>query len=233
MTQATFQPKKLDPQGQLVGTYDLTPTKVVCVGRNYADHAKELNNPVPTSPILFIKPTNTLVDLQGDIAIPLAKGECHHELEIALLITSRLCHAGADESLSAIGGVGLALDLTLRDLQAQLKSKAHPWERAKAFDGACPLSGFIETDQLSPIDWNNLTIKMTKNDQVAQQGNSKNMLFPIARLLSEISQNFTLFPGDIVLTGTPEGVAALTPGDRLELFLRDVSMAQAQVVAAV
>src|SRR5690606_22522641 len=124
-------------------TLDLPVGKAVCDGRNYAEHAKELNNPVPTSPILFMKPSTAIVALADGFAIPQDQGECHHELELAVLIGKPLKNASEAEVRNAILGYGIGLDLTLRDLQNRLKEKSHPWEVAKAFDGANPLSGFI------------------------------------------------------------------------------------------
>lgn len=196
---------------------DLPVGKVVCVGRNYADHAKELNNPVPTEPILFIKPTTAVVPLVPSFSIPAGRGECHHETEIALLIGKQLSHADAKDVRSAIVGVGIGLDLTLRDLQAKLKEKGHPWELAKSFDGACPLSPFVAVAEFS--DFADLSVSLSVNGERRQQGNSAHMLFPILELVALISQTFTLTPGDVVLTGTPSGVAPLKPQDQLEVML--------------
>lgn len=191
-------------------------TKVVCVGRNYREHAEELNNPIPNEPLLFIKSSNTLVDLEQPILLPKGQGSCHHELEIALLVGERL-DASSQNYLSAIQGVALALDLTLRDLQASLKSKGHPWERAKSFDGACPISHFVSLSPISELA--NLQFSMTNNGKLVQQGCSQQMIFGIKSLLHSITACFTLYPGDIVLTGTPKGVAELSSGDQLSLDL--------------
>ncbi|GAB3376731.1 fumarylacetoacetate hydrolase family protein [Spongiibacter taiwanensis] len=193
---------------------NLTPGKVVCVGRNYAEHAKELNNPIPSSPLLFMKPASALAELGEPLQIPWGLGTCHHELELALLIGRPLKGADAAEVMSAVVGYGLALDLTLRDLQSSLKSKGHPWERAKAFDGACPLSGFLPAGAVT--DWRGLQLRLRRNGQPQQQGNCRDMLFPLDELLSNISQTFTLSPGDVVITGTPPGVGPLYPGDVLK-----------------
>lgn len=198
--------------------------KVVCVGRNYAEHAKELNNPVPETPILFIKPASSAVVMEGNIDIPKEQGSVHHELEIAILIGEPLCNASEEEVDASIAGIGLALDLTLRDVQSQLKAKGHPWERAKAFDGACPLSEFIEANEF--IDLNNIELKLSKNGDMQQQGSSADMLFPILPLIAEMSRHFTLSPGDVVITGTPAGVGPIEAGDSLvaELRVGDVDL---------
>ena len=201
--------------------------KVVCVGRNYADHAKELNNPVPSAPILFIKPASAVVPFAGEIGLPQAKGECHHELELALLIGKTLTAVTPAEAVNGIAGYGLALDLTLRELQTQLKAKGHPWEVAKSFDGACPLSEFITTSELKEPQ--QAQLQLLVNDQLRQDGNTRDMLTPIPALVSYISEHFTLRPGDIVLTGTPAGVGPLVDGDLLEARLNGQQMATARV----
>ncbi|MFT5888378.1 MAG: 2-keto-4-pentenoate hydratase/2-oxohepta-3-ene-1,7-dioic acid hydratase in catechol pathway [Zhongshania sp.] len=189
------------------------PGKLVCVGRNYAEHVKELGNEMPDAPLLFMKPATAMVAMAEPLALPAGDGSCHHELELALLIAQPLRQAGPEECRAAIAGIGLALDLTLRDLQAELKKKGHPWERAKAFDGASPLSRFIPFDP--DLDFAQLNLRLSRNGGVQQQGRCADMLFSVEALLSEISQSFSLMPGDVVLTGTPAGVGPLYSGDQL------------------
>lgn len=190
--------------------------KIVCVGRNYADHAKEMNSPVPKEPILFIKPASTLVPFTGDIRIPKHLGSVHHELEIALLVGKTLKNADQQTVMDSIAGIGLGLDLTLRDLQKTLKEKGHPWERAKAFDDACPLSDFMSLDNVSDVlNEQAITFDLIKNGNIQQQGNSAEMIFSMVELCCTISQFFTLEKGDIILTGTPSGVGELNAGDQL------------------
>lgn len=192
--------------------------KVVCVGRNYAEHARELNNPVPSEPLLFIKPATSVVTLADEIQLPRGWGQVHYETEIALLIGAPLSGVvSSDEASTAIAGVGLALDLTLRELQDQLKSNGHPWERAKAFDGACPLSSFVPTEQAPAL--NALPLQLHINGELRQDGNSADMITPIITLLQHIAGVFTLLPGDVVITGTPAGVGVLQPGDQLQLSI--------------
>ena len=190
--------------------------KVVCVGRNYAEHAKELNNLVPSEPVLFIKPSTALTSLDGPVAIPTAWGACHFETEMTLLIGQRLANCTEQQAAEAIVGIGIALDLTLRDLQSELKQKSLPWEKAKSFDGACPTSTFIKVPVL---ELQNQQIQLRQNGELKQDGNSSDMLTPVLPLLAYISQFFTLQPGDIVLTGTPAGVGPLALGDELQLSL--------------
>jgi 2-keto-4-pentenoate hydratase/2-oxohepta-3-ene-1,7-dioic acid hydratase in catechol pathway len=198
--------------------------KVVCVGRNYAAHAKELKNPIPSEPILFIKPATSAVLLAPTFSIPQDQGSVHHELEIAILIGQSLKNASEEQVVESIAGIGLGLDLTLRDVQARLKEKGHPWELAKSFDGACPLTDFISVDELSkdPFsknDWQNIALRLEKNGQLQQQGSSADMLFAILPLIAHMSNHFSLQPGDVILTGTPAGVGPLEIGDSLLLEL--------------
>ncbi|MDX9873287.1 MAG: fumarylacetoacetate hydrolase family protein [Spongiibacteraceae bacterium] len=186
--------------------------KIVCVGRNFAAHAAELNNPLPEVPLLFIKPATAAADIHQPIAIPDGLGSVHHELEITVLIGAPLTRADRASAASAIAGIGLALDLTLRDVQDQLKRDGHPWERAKAFDGAFPMSEFVTADG---VDLRNLSLRLWRNGALAQEGNSNQMLFPILDLVTTISHTFSLMPGDVVATGTPAGVGPLTRGDQL------------------
>jgi len=189
--------------------------KVVCVGRNYAEHAQELNNPIPSEPILFIKPESSVVSMDGAFTIP--ESDCHYETEIAVLIGKTLCNANEQTASESIVGLGLALDLTKRSLQSKLKENGHPWEKAKSFDGACPLSRFVPRSEFS--DLATLSFTLDINGERKQDGNSADMLTPIVPLLVHISQHFTLKPGDIVLTGTPKGVGELLKGDKLLLNL--------------
>ncbi|WP_110685875.1 fumarylacetoacetate hydrolase family protein [Salinicola aestuarinus] len=191
--------------------------KILCVGRNYAEHARELNNPVPTSPILFIKPSTSAVALEDPIESQFTYGEVHFETELALLIGERMSQVSAEASVSGIAGVGLALDLTLRDVQSALKEKGHPWERAKSFDGACPLSRFVPVPK--DVDWRALGFQLDIDGQRQQTGDTGDMLFDIPALLEEMTRTFTLEPGDVVLTGTPAGVGALPRNAELSLSL--------------
>lgn len=191
--------------------------KIVCIGRNYADHAKELDNPVPSEPLLFIKPATSAVSFDEPLEAPFSRGEVHYEAELALLIGETLTHATTDEAERAIVGIGLALDLTLRDVQTRLKEKGHPWEIAKAFDGACPLSDFLPLSRVP--NWNALSFELEIDGELRQHGEGSDMLFPIPMLVSEMSQHFTLEPGDVILTGTPQGVGELPRGARLHLTL--------------
>ncbi|MDH4563536.1 fumarylacetoacetate hydrolase family protein [Pseudomonas sp. BN411] len=203
--------------------------KVVCVGRNYAEHAKELNNPVPTEPLLFIKPGSCTVPLAGGFSIPQDRGAVHYEAEIAVLIGKPLSrHPDAEEVRDAISGFAPALDLTLRDVQAKLKEKGLPWEIAKSFDGACVLAPFVPGDAPEGLD--DIGIRLTINGEVRQDGNSRDMLNPILPLIQHMAGHFSLQPGDVILTGTPVGVGPLNQGDALVLELVGHSSFESRVL---
>lgn len=211
-------------QNQLI---DLPLGKVVCVGRNYADHAKELGNEVPDAPILFIKPSTSVVALEDGFTIPSDQGSVHHEAEIALLISKQTKNISSDQAWEHISHVGLALDLTLRDVQSKLKEKSHPWEIAKAFDGACPLSKWIEKDKI--LNQDSIAIQLGKNGELKQNGNSTQMITSIPDLVAYMSNIFTLMPGDVILTGTPAGVGPLDKGDELRAILDDQFVFESRV----
>lgn len=203
-------------QNQLI---DLPLGKVVCVGRNYAEHAKELGNEVPKAPILFIKPSTSVVELEKPLSIPQDQGSVHHEAEIALLISKDAKNISADNAWDYVSHAGLALDLTLRDVQSKLKEKSHPWEIAKGFDGACPLSNWLPVEELKDKDC--ISIQLEKNGELKQQGDSTQMITSIPALIAYMSNIFTLKAGDVILTGTPAGVGPLESGDELNAMLDD------------
>ena len=201
--------------------------KIVCIGRNYAEHARELNNPVPDEPLLFIKPSTAAVHITRPLDYPRDRGDVHFETELAVLIGRPLANASATEAEAAILGYGLALDLTLRDVQSKLKEKGQPWERAKAFDGACPLSPFVSVDKLRR---DHLTFTLDIDGQRQQTGDTREMLNAIVPLIAHMSSQFTLLPGDVVLTGTPKGVGPLASGQTLSLELDDVLFVETTVL---
>lgn len=202
--------------------------KIVCVGRNYAAHAAELNNPVPDSPLLFIKPSTAACDLTKPLCIPDGQGSVHFETELAILIGKPLSRATPEKVPNAIAGWGLALDLTLRDLQGELKEKGHPWERAKAFDGACPLSPLLPADRLDASDPIHFTLDV--DGERRQSGDTSQMLTPIPALIAHMSHAFTLQPGDVILTGTPAGVGEMASGQNLRLELENQLTVETRVV---
>jgi 5-carboxymethyl-2-hydroxymuconate isomerase len=185
--------------------------KIVCLARNYAEHAKELGNETPAAPVLFMKPATSVISDGETVVIPAYSQECHYEVELAVLIGKQACKVAADTALEHVAGYGVAIDMTLRDVQNGLKAKGLPWEIAKGFDTACPLSDFVPAAAVS--DPHNLTLKLAVNNESRQNGCSSDMINRVPQIISHISGIFTLEPGDIILTGTPAGVGQVKAGD--------------------
>ena len=199
------------------------PSKMVCVARNYAEHAKEMGNPVPEDPVLFFKPATSVIGPGEPIPLPAGAGRVDHEAELAVVI-GRLCRrANEEEAMSAVLGFTCANDVTSRDWQ---KSDVQ-WARAKGSDGFGPIGPWIETE-LDPSD---LEVVARVNGELRQKGRTSEMTLTPARLVSHISQTITLLPGDIVLTGTPPGVSALSPGDTVEIEIEGIGVLENPVVA--
>lgn len=192
------------------------PSKIVCIGRNYAAHAAELGNIVPEDPILFLKPPSSLLSSGSPIVLPSGIGSVHHEVELGVVIGKRLRQARAAETPRAIRGWVLAIDLTARDLQDDAKKNGRPWTIAKGYDGFCPCSNELPATEVDPRD---AELELRVDGTVRQQGNTKQMVWTIPDLLAYISNIMTLEPGDLVLTGTPEGVGPLAPGQVVEASL--------------
>ncbi|WP_110950503.1 fumarylacetoacetate hydrolase family protein [Pseudomonas bohemica] len=202
--------------------------KVVCIGRNYAEHAKELDNPVPTEPLLFIKPGSCVVEIEGGFSIPQDRGSVHYEAEIVVLIGKSLSkNPGREEVLDAISGFAPGLDLTLRDVQSKLKEKGLPWEIAKSFDGAAVIAPFVSADAYP--DLTDISIRLTVNGEVRQDGNSSQMLNPIVPMIQHMASQFSLQAGDVIMTGTPAGVGPFNVGDRIVLELPGKSRFESDV----
>jgi 2-keto-4-pentenoate hydratase/2-oxohepta-3-ene-1,7-dioic acid hydratase in catechol pathway len=193
------------------------PSKIVCVGRNYRAHAKELGHDVPSEPLLFMKPPTALCGHDHEIDSPPSSQRVDYEGEIAIVIGRSLHRATQEEAKAAIYGVTCANDVTARDLQ----KKDVQFTRAKGFDTFCPCGPWIESD-IGPLD--SLSVRTKVNGAVRQQATAADMIFPIAELLSFISHVMTLCPGDLVLTGTPEGVAPMSPGDVVEVEVEGVGI---------
>ncbi len=188
--------------------------KILCVTRNYRAHAAELNNEPPAQPVFFLKPASSIIS-QGETAvIPPCSRNCQHEVELAVLIGKWGKNIAPETALSHVAGYGIGIDLTLRDLQGDLKAKGLPWSMAKGFDTSCPLSDFVPAAQIP--DPQALGLSLYVNDELRQQGNSAEMIHSIPDLISAASAIFSLEEGDILLTGTPAGVGPLVSGDRLK-----------------
>ncbi|WP_029913596.1 fumarylacetoacetate hydrolase family protein [Pelobacter seleniigenes] len=199
---------QVQPEGS-TDTYTLG--KVVCIGRNYFDHIKELDNEIPEQPVLFIKPATSIIGEGGRIEIPPGSADCHHELELAVLIGKTAKKIAEQDAMSCVAGYGIGIDLTLRDIQSNQKKKGLPWEIAKGFDTSCPLSHFVAASRID--DPHDLQMTLTVNGEVRQDGSSALMMRKIPQIISAASEYFTLLPGDIVLTGTPAGVSQIKSGD--------------------
>ncbi len=203
-----------DHQGQAI---ELPVGKVICIGQNYLDHIQEMNSKTAPDALFFMKPSTALVPLAPSFCIPATRGAVHNETELAVLIKAPLKKVAPEAVASAIWGYSLALDLTLRDVQGQLKQLGRPWEIAKAFDGSCPIAGFVPQHLIA--DPQALKFSLQVNNEYRQQGNTELMIRSVYQMISEMSQHFTLMPGDIVLTGTPAGVGPLQGNDQLLLTL--------------
>lgn len=201
---------------QLPGLPHLNIGSIFCIGRNYVAHARELDNDVPDQPMVFLKPVSSIT-FEGPILLPPQSNEVHHEVELVVAIEKGGKDITRDEALSHVGGYGVGIDLTARDIQARAKEKGHPWSVAKGFDTFAPLSHFIPGDQVT--DPQNLGLSLTVNDRMRQQSNTRLMIFPVADLIRYLSTIFTLRPGDLIFTGTPEGVSPLHSGDHIEAAL--------------
>jgi 2-keto-4-pentenoate hydratase/2-oxohepta-3-ene-1,7-dioic acid hydratase in catechol pathway len=189
----------------------VTPSKIICVGRNYREHAKELGNEIPTEPLLFFKPPSSLLNPGGVVRLPVASARVDFEGELALVIGKRAHRLKPDADWRAVvRGVTLADDISARDLQ----KKDVQWARAKGFDTFCPV-GPLVSDELDPVA--GVTIETRVNGELRQQGSTTDFIFSIPELLSFITAAFTLEPGDLILTGTPSGVGPLKAGDRVEV----------------
>ncbi|MGC6479459.1 MAG: fumarylacetoacetate hydrolase family protein [Flavobacteriaceae bacterium] len=201
--------------------------KIICVGRNYRDHAAELNNPVPKEPVIFIKPDSALLQKNMPFFIPPFSKDIHYELEVVIRIHRIGKHIQSKFAHKYYDQVGLGIDFTARDLQQQLKSKGLPWERAKSFDGAAYVSPFLKLSEVEDVSA--LDFSLTKNGTTVQQGNTRDMLWGVDELIAYISQYFTLKIGDLIFTGTPAGVGPVQEDDRLEGFIGERSMFQLKI----
>jgi len=202
--------------------------KIVCVGRNYAEHAKELGNEIPVKPVLFLKPASALIYSGGEIIHPDFGNELHHEVELVLLIGETIKKVNKAQSENAIIGYGVGLDMTLRDIQDGLKKKGHPWTLAKCFDTSAVISDFVLKKDYQLKSDEKLELKV--NGQVKQSDTLKSMIFNPAEIVEYISSVMTLEKGDLIFTGTPAGVSRVNRGDKLEAKLGEVAELVCEVV---
>jgi 2-keto-4-pentenoate hydratase/2-oxohepta-3-ene-1,7-dioic acid hydratase in catechol pathway len=196
--------------------------KIICIGRNYSDHIKELSNERPVNPVVFLKPDSSIISKNQDFIIPTFSNDIHHEVEIILKIKKVGKHIERSFANKYYDELGLGIDFTARDLQFKLKEKGHPWEKSKAFDNSCMVGEFIKKEKLE--DLNNINFSLEKNNQIVQKGNSSEMLWSFDELIEYVSQYFTLKIGDLIFTGTPSGVSKVNSGDLLEGFIETQKM---------
>lgn len=196
--------------------------KIICIGRNYAEHAKELNNAVPTEPVFFMKPDTALILNGQPFYHPDFSNDIHHEIELVLVI----CKTGKniDEKFASkyYNKIGLGIDFTARDLQNKAKEKGLPWEKAKAFDGSAPLGESVDVSTIKDV--NDINFHLEINGKTVQQGNTKDLLFSFDKIIAYISRYITLKTGDLIYTGTPAGVGKVNIGDKLEGFMEGNKM---------
>jgi 5-carboxymethyl-2-hydroxymuconate isomerase len=213
---------------KILGTDQEFPIgKILCIGRNYVEHILELGNETPEAPVIFMKPASAVIHDGEEIVIPPYARDCHHEAELALLIGREGKNIPAERAMEHIAGYGVAIDLTLRDVQAELKKKGLPWEIAKGFDTACPLSDFVPA--VNVADPQNLQIRLAVNGNVRQDSSTALMIHAIPEIISHMSGIFTLEPGDVILTGTPAGVGPLASGDSIVVEIPEVGSLRVSV----
>jgi 2-keto-4-pentenoate hydratase/2-oxohepta-3-ene-1,7-dioic acid hydratase in catechol pathway len=193
--------------------------KIICVGRNYADHIKELDNQRPEEPVLFMKPDSAIILKNNPFIIPTFSSDIHYEVELLVKINKIGKHISREFATDYYEEIGLGIDFTARDLQAKLKEKGLPWERAKGFDGSAMIGQFVHKQTLGDLE--KLNFSLQKNKEIVQKGNTADMLWKIDALIEYISKYFTLKIGDIIFTGTPSGVGPVTHGDQLVGFVKN------------
>ncbi|EDP95443.1 fumarylacetoacetate hydrolase family protein [Kordia algicida OT-1] len=191
--------------------------KIICIGRNYTEHIAELENEKPADPVIFMKSDTSILIKKQPFFIPDFSKEIHHEVEVLVKINKLGKYIDQKFAHKYYNEISVGIDFTARDLQSKLKAKGLPWEKAKAFDGSAVVGKWISKDQFT--DLNDLNFKLEKNDEIVQQGNTKQMLWKIDELIAYVSQYFTLKIGDIIFTGTPAGVGKVHADDRLTGYL--------------
>lgn len=201
--------------------------KIICIGRNYADHISELNNERPSEPVIFMKPDSAILLKQHPFVIPEFSDDVHHEVEILVKINKVGKYIDAKFAHKYYDEIGLGIDFTARDLQSKLKEKGLPWEIAKAFDGSAVISDFLSIKEFDSLE--NINFELRCNSEIVQKGNTNQMLWKIDEIIAYVSQYFTLKKGDIIFTGTPSGVAKVHPNDILEGFIENKQLFKIQI----
>lgn len=193
--------------------------KIICIGRNYVEHAKELSNPVPKKPVFFLKPDTALLQKNNPFFYPSFSEDVHYEVELVLRICKNGRHIDEKFAKNYYDEIGIGIDFTARDIQSECKKKGLPWEIAKAFDQSAPIGKFIKTSQIA--DFNNINFTLKINNEVRQHGNSNDMIFSFNQIIAYVSKFITLREGDYIYTGTPEGVGPVQIDDHFEAFIED------------
>ena len=196
--------------------------KIICIGRNYIDHIKELSNLKPLNPVVFLKPDSSVIAKNQNFIIPSFSTEIHHEVELVVKINKVGKHIDKFFSHKYYDEIGLGIDFTARDIQSNLKEKGHPWEKSKAFDNSCMVGNFLKKEKLEDVS--KIEFSLKKNNELVQSGCSNDMLWKIDELISYVSQYFTLKTGDLIFTGTPSGVSKVVSGDILEGYISSIKM---------
>ena len=196
--------------------------KIICIGRNYIDHIKELSNQKPMNPVVFLKPDSSVIAKTQNFIIPSFSNEIHHEVELVVKINKVGKHIDKSFSHKYYDEIGLGIDFTARDILSNLKEKGHPWEKSKAFDNSCMVGNFLKKEKLEDIS--KIEFSLKKNNEIVQSGCSNDMLWKIDELISYVSQYFTLKIGDLIFTGTPSGVSKVESGDILEGYISSIKM---------
>ena len=188
--------------------------KLLCIGRNYADHAAEMERDVPDEPMVFLKPATAVIRSGGTVRLPAQSQNVHHEVELVAVIGTEGRHLSAEEALDHVAAYAVGLDMTARDVQDEAKAQRHPWSVAKGFDTFAPLGPLVAPDAVG--DPQALTLRLRRNGTTRQEASTQDMIFSVAELVAHCSQIFTLTPGDLLYTGTPSGVGPVEDGDTLE-----------------
>ncbi|MBU0488833.1 MAG: fumarylacetoacetate hydrolase family protein [Bacteroidetes bacterium] len=196
--------------------------KIICIGRNYRKHAIELNHPIPTEPVFFLKPETALVLRNRPFFYPDFSTKLHHEIEVVLRVCKVGKHIQEKFAHTYYDAIALGIDFTARDVQEACIKKGEPWEKAKSFDGSAPLSPFIPKEEFDDVS--NVSFSLKRNGEIVQTGNTSDLIFSFSRIISYVSQYITLKKGDYIFTGTPSGVGPVQIGDRLEAFLGEKKM---------
>lgn len=207
--------------------YALQPGKIICLGRNYANHAREMKSQVPEEPIIFLKPPSSLIGPDEYIILPKKSKNVHHEVELAVIIGKGGKNIEVKDAMSHVLGYTILLDITARDLQDEAKKRGLPWTLAKGFDTFAPIGPRVMP--AGEMDPHNLEIGLKVNGEIRQKGNTRDMIFRVPEIISYISQIMTLEPGDIIATGTPAGVGKIEDGDEIEAWIEGIGVLRERV----